>query len=150
FGRIQQFEQFDRIARSLVIKGVSSLLLLAIGLWLTHDALGAAAGIAVGFLLTLLFCDIPNSRFVAHLASQSSPPAASSESSLASAPQLWAFLKQAAPLAFASSLIILNPNIVIYALRIAFGKDSTPLIGTFGAFNYLPQIGMNVVAAVAV
>ena len=153
WGRMQQFERFDRIAWSQAIKGVTSLSLLAVGLILTHDALGAAAGIALGFLITLVLSDIPTAWAVAGQRPQSTRSMASRLSAewYGGARQLWQFVRQAAPLAFASSLVLLNGNLVIYFIRWSFAAEKAePMVGVFGAFSYLVQAGMILVTATGV
>src|SRR6185369_14329819 len=53
-GRLQQCERWDVIAGSLALKGIGSLALLALGLWLTGDLLIAACALAVSWLV--VFC----------------------------------------------------------------------------------------------
>jgi O-antigen/teichoic acid export membrane protein len=153
WGRMQQFEQFDWIAWSLMIKGATSLVLLSVGLLLTHDAVGASAGIATGFFLTLLLWDIPSALKVSGQAPHSIIFDARDLSAKwqDSAGPMWEFVRQAAPLAFASSVVLLNGNLVIYFIRWSFAAEKAePMVGLFGAFNYLPQVGMIVMAAIAV
>ena len=153
WGRMQQFERFDRIAWAMMIKGVTSLALLAIGLVWTHDALGAAAGIAIGFLLTLLLWDIPSAFQLVGSGARSIRSKAKQFSAewRANIGDLWRLVRQAAPLAFASSMVLLNGNLVIYFIRWHFGADQAePMVGVFGVFNYLVQAGMILVAAIVV
>ena len=149
FGRMQQFERLDRVALSMMIKGLISLIMLAIGLAVTHDAVGAAAGIAISFLITLLLIDIPTRRLVTkHAAlSESHAPLCSEWGDLV----LQRFFRFAACSAhctlqaFASGLVVLNPNILIYFIRWSWGKRSEELVGVYGSLSYLAQIGTIVV-----
>ena len=153
WGRMQQFERFDQIAISMVIKGLTSLAFLTAGLLWTHDALGAGAGIALGFLLTLLLWDIPRAGKVCGQVPQSIFAKATQFPAQwrGSLGPLWQFVRQAAPLAFASSVVLVNGNLVIYFIRWSFAATKAePMVGVFGAFNYLPQVGMIVIAAIAV
>ncbi len=149
FGRMQQFERLDRVALSMMIKGLISLIMLAIGLAVTHDAVGAAAGIAISFLITLLLIDIPSARLVTKHAALSESHAHSARNggpwffSGSSGLQL---VRGAAPLAFASGLVVLNPNILIYFIRWSSGERTEELVGVYGSLSYLAQIGTIVVA----
>ncbi len=158
FGRMQQFGRFDCIARSLIVKGLSSVACLALGLVLTHDALGAAGGIAAAFLLTLLLWDIPTVLGIGKasgLASRSNSPNSAVpqkllNDSLDSGGEILKFVWHAAPLAFAFSLVALNANMPIYILRWHFGDAGDPMIGVFGALNYLPSAGAVLMNAIGV
>ena len=153
WGRMQQFERFDRIAISMVIKGVTSLAFLTVGLLYSHDALGAGVGIAAGFFLTLLLWDLPSAGKLSGSQSHSILATATQFPALwrGNVGAMWQFVRQAAPLAFASSVVLVNGNLVIYFIHWSFAAaKAEPMVGVFGAFNYLPQVGMIVVAAVAV
>jgi len=60
FGLLRQHERMDRIAISMAIEGVLSLLLLTAGLSLLHSIVWAAAGSALASALVALAYDIPN------------------------------------------------------------------------------------------
>ena len=142
FGRMQQFSRFDRIALSQIIRGLTTLVCLAIGLFFTHDALGAAIGLVMGFLLTLAIYDFPTAHRIAwNSANVTVQQENDSEPTSGSAANVGKFLWHAAPLAFATTLVSLNLNMPIYFLRGYFHKESEPMIGVFGALNYLPQVG---------
>jgi O-antigen/teichoic acid export membrane protein len=155
WGRMQQLERFDRIAISFVLKGAASLLLLSIGLIIARNheffhlgadlgAFAAACGISIGFLLSLLFWDIPSVRVLnAQVAEKHRQSFALGE--------MREFIATAAPLAFATSLVLINGSFPIYFMRWYYGPEiAEPMIGVFGAFNYLVQVGAMIVAAVAV
>jgi O-antigen/teichoic acid export membrane protein len=155
WGRMQQLERFDRIAISFALKGAASLLFLTVGLIISrdhdisdlsvdHGAFAAACGIGIGFLLSLLFWDIPNARTL-------NAQAADAQRQAWSIAEMRGFIATAAPLAFATSLVLINGGFPIYFMRWHYGPElAEPMIGVFGAFNYLVQIGAMVVAAVAV
>jgi O-antigen/teichoic acid export membrane protein len=153
FGRMQQFERLDRVALSMVIKGLTSLVFLAFGLVITHDAIGAAAGIVLGFLITLLLVDIPSARLAAQHAARAGlleHPDQTEGPLFLGDGSGWQLIRRAAPLAFASGLIVLNPNILIYFIGWTSGARSEELVGVYGSLNYLPQIGTIVVSALGV
>jgi len=59
-GLMQQHERMDRVGIALMIRGPVKLVLLAIGLLLTQDALWGVAGIALVSAVTLFAWDLPN------------------------------------------------------------------------------------------
>jgi O-antigen/teichoic acid export membrane protein len=157
FGRIQQFGRFDRLARCQIIKGVATLACLGIGVVVTRDALGAAAGAAAGFLLTLVLFDLPTAQSVARSVTTTphaaSPLDSQSQADIDTPRQMWDFVVHAAPLAFATTLVAFNLNMAIYFLHWCYGSDPKliePLVGTYGALNYLPSIGAILMNAVGV
>ena len=154
FGRMQQFWQFDRIAQSQIIKGVATLACLAIGLFLTRDALGAAIGLGIGFFLSLLMWDVPLARKAARLAQATAQIASTSNTGAGvffdSPARLGQFLRHAAPLAFATTLVAVNLNMPVYFLRVFYHEQGEALIGIYGALNYLPTAGAVLVTAIGV
>ncbi len=65
YGLIQQNEHMDRIARSYIVKGILSLLLMSMGLYVSGSIVVGAAGLAVAWGLVLVCLDLPNaSKFL--------------------------------------------------------------------------------------
>jgi O-antigen/teichoic acid export membrane protein len=65
YGLIQQNEQMDRIARSSIVKGILSLTLMSLGLYLSHSIVVGTAGLALAWGLVLICRDLPNaSKFL--------------------------------------------------------------------------------------
>jgi O-antigen/teichoic acid export membrane protein len=62
YGLFQQRERMDRIALSLMLRGPLALVGLGIGMALTDSVVGGALGMAVSWLLVMIFYDIRNTR----------------------------------------------------------------------------------------
>jgi O-antigen/teichoic acid export membrane protein len=72
YGLLQQNEQMDRIARASIVKGLLSLLLMSLGLYLSKSIVVGAAGLALAWGLVLVCLDLPN---VSKLLNRSPSPA---------------------------------------------------------------------------
>jgi O-antigen/teichoic acid export membrane protein len=59
YGLIQQHERMDWISISSMIKGILSLLMLDLGMILTHSVLGGTIGLLIAWTLVLVCYDIP-------------------------------------------------------------------------------------------
>lgn len=146
YGLSHQQEQMDRIARSLMIKGPLSLLLLGLGVYLTSSVVWGAVGLAVAWALVLLYYDIRSGVFIL---SKTLPP----KSSVAAALQprwhgktLRKLIWLALPLGFVTMLISLNTNIPRYFVERYLGERE---LGIFAAIAYLMVAGQIVVGALA-
>src|SRR5262249_54002175 len=64
YGLLQQHEQMDRIAHSMMIKGPLSLLALAAAIVLTGSILWGSVALAASWALLLVTYDIPNGLLV--------------------------------------------------------------------------------------
>ncbi len=64
YGLLQQHERMDRIATSMMIKGPLSLIVFAVGVYLTHSVLWATLGLALTWALILAGYDIRSALFV--------------------------------------------------------------------------------------
>jgi O-antigen/teichoic acid export membrane protein len=60
YGLLQQNERMDLIARSSIVKGILSLILMSLGLYLSGSIIVGAAGLAVAWGLVLVCLDLPN------------------------------------------------------------------------------------------
>jgi O-antigen/teichoic acid export membrane protein len=60
YGFIQQNEQMDRIARSMTIKGILSLIMMSFGVYISGSVLWGTVGLAVAWGIVLLTIDLPN------------------------------------------------------------------------------------------
>jgi len=156
FGRLQQFEKFDWIARSQFVKGAATLTCLAIGLAITRDAFGAALGLVAGFMLTLLFWDAPLARRIARGEDHdiAAKRVNATKGAAAFSPdtefQIRQFLWHAIPLALATTLVTVNLNMPIYFLRLFYGQAAEPLIGVYGTLNQLPAVGSVLMNAIGI
>ena len=107
------------------------------------------------FLLTLLLCDMPTAIGIGKRVRQtpqeiprSNKPPVDQNDSLDSVSEILKFVWHAAPLAFAFSLVALNANMSIYALHWYLGDAGAPIIGVYGALNYLPAAGAMLMNAI--
>ncbi len=65
YGLIQQNERMDRIARSMIVKGILSFTLMSLGVYLSGTVLWGTLGLAVSWGLVLFCLDLPNaSKFL--------------------------------------------------------------------------------------
>lgn len=62
YGLFQSQERMDRIGRSVAIKSILSLVGMVVIFWMTRNIVAAAGGIALSYLLTLIFYDFYNAR----------------------------------------------------------------------------------------
>jgi O-antigen/teichoic acid export membrane protein len=60
YGLFQRYERMDRMALSQIIRGVSALAGLSIGIYVTRDLLVGVYGLITGWLVGLVIFDIPN------------------------------------------------------------------------------------------
>lgn len=134
FGLLQQRERMDRIAKSLMIEGPATLVVMAAVLALTRSIVAAAAAMALVWLLQLLLYD---ARSAARLLRAWPRPR-----------WHWPTLRRLAwlalPLGVTTLLISLNTNIPRYVMERAWGEAD---LGVFAALTYLIVAGSAVVAA---
>jgi O-antigen/teichoic acid export membrane protein len=156
-GLFQYHERMDRIAISLMIKGPLSLLMLGVGVRLSNSVLGGAIGLAIAWLLVLVFYDLPSGAVIL----KGIPALAGTEDAVNFTPnqypprnrQLqprfsWATLQRliwlSLPLGFVMMLISLNTNIPRYFIERYLGERE---LGIFSALSYLMVAGGIVVNA---
>lgn len=60
YGFVQQNEQMDRIARSMIVKGILSLTLMSFGVYISGSVLWGTVGLAVAWGIVLVSIDLPN------------------------------------------------------------------------------------------
>jgi O-antigen/teichoic acid export membrane protein len=150
-GLFQYHERMDRIAISMMIKGVLSLLFLGIGVYLTGTVLGGAIGLSFIWALVLIFYDIPNGVSILRnsvLAQQQEEIAISNWTRLLQptfdSSVLNSLVKLSFPLGFVMMLISLNANIPRYFIEHHLGESN---LGIFSALSYLMVAGNIVVGA---
>jgi O-antigen/teichoic acid export membrane protein len=150
-GLFQYHERMDRIAISLMIKGPLSLLLLGIGLKLTGTVLGGSIGLAVVWLVVLIFYDIPKAAaiFKDSNSIQSHDGMAISDQDRSLLPRfnsknLQSLLGLSLPLGFVMMLGSLNANIPRYFIEHYLGDRN---LGIFSALSYLMVAGNIVIGA---
>ncbi|MFB3880275.1 MAG: oligosaccharide flippase family protein [Armatimonadota bacterium] len=146
YGLLQKWERLDLQARSLMLKGPSSLLALGVLVHLTHNVAWGALGMLFAWTALMLAYDVPNARrlmgyrgIVDHF-------------SLGS---LWsgrmAVLRRLAwlalPMGVVAMLDSLNTNVPRYVIK---GHMDNAALGYFTAMSVIPVYGNMVVASLAV
>lgn len=151
YGLIQQHERMDRIAISMMIKGPLSLLLLGLGIYLTHSVLWGAVGLAVAWAIVLVSYDIRSGVLILNTIPQTpeSKKVGDTSLKLALSPRwhlgtLRKLVWCALPLGFVMMLISLNTNIPRYFIERYQGERE---LGIFAAIAYLMLAGSMVVNA---
>ncbi len=134
YGFLQNRERMDRIAVSMVIKGLLGLTALSTTLYLTRDILTSILALAAAWAVVLALYDIPSTRRLLRSDNTLSSPAGDSMR------PKWdrAILKKLAwlslPLGCTMMLVSLNVNIPRYFIQGYFGERQ---LGLFVAVSYL-------------
>lgn len=136
FGLLQQHERMDRIAKSLMIEGIATLVVAAAVMAVTHSLFLVTAAIAVVWGLQLFFYDL-RSGWIVTGSLRLLRPTFRRDSMLR---LLWLAL----PLGFVVMLISLNTNIPRYFIETYLGSAQ---LGIFAAMGYLILAGNTVVSA---
>lgn len=153
FGLLQQHERMDHIAKSMMTKGLMSLVVMGTLAYLTHSVLWGAAGMAVVLFLRFIGYD---ARCAANLLKQY-PQAP--EADRASANSGWSQLRPrwdpgtllrlawlALPMGCVAALISLNTNIPRYFVEGYLGEGA---LGVYSALAYVAIAGNTVINALA-
>ncbi|MBD2361834.1 oligosaccharide flippase family protein [Anabaena minutissima FACHB-250] len=136
YGLIQQQERMDRIALSLMLKGLLSLLFLAIGIYISGSILGGVAGLVLAWGLVLFAYDIRSGFLMLRRKSQLQP----CWHRKTITKLVWLCL----PLGCVMMLISLNSNIPLYFIEQYLGERE---LGIFSALAYLMVAGNMLVNA---
>jgi O-antigen/teichoic acid export membrane protein len=151
YGLLQQHEQMDRIARSMMIKGVLSLAVLGAGVVLTGSVLGGAVGLAAVWALLLATYDVRSGALLLRGSAVTRPALLNEAPGPASGlrprwawPTLGRLTGLGLPLGLVMLLISLNTNIPRYFIEHFLG---TRELGIFAAMAYLMVAGTTVVSA---
>lgn len=144
YGLLQQYERMDRIAKSMMVKGVLSLLFLSAGVYLTRSVAVGAALMAAAMLARLVLYDLPSGRLA--LAANSGTEGVISGSirprfAMDTMKQLFVL---ALPLGLVMMLLSLNTNIPRYLLERYLGEGE---LGIFASLAYLLSAGTMVISA---
>jgi O-antigen/teichoic acid export membrane protein len=136
YGLIQQHERMDQIAKSLMIKGPLSLLLLGLGVYLSGRVIWGVLGLVFAWLVVLFGCDLPIGLLMVKQRRKLQPH------------WHWQTLIKliwlALPLGFVMMLISFNANIPRYFIERYLGEQE---LGIFAALAYLMVAGGMVVNA---
>jgi O-antigen/teichoic acid export membrane protein len=148
-GLLQKHERMDIIAQSLMLKGLGSVAALAGGVYLTRSAVGGALGVALVSGLSLVFYDIPRSRWV-HKVLHTSEGRCRDSALLERLAPCWEWPTLvrltwlALPLGAVMMLLSLNANIPRYVVEAQLGEGQ---LGIFAALNALTAAGSIVATA---
>lgn len=128
---MQRRERMDRIALSMILRGILSVAGLAVALWLTDSLVAGALALAVGRILVLLLYD---------------KPAGSAGETLSMRGRAWHsdVFVSALPLGIVLMLGALNTNLPRYAIEWAAG---TRELGAFAAVASFITVGTTTVHA---
>jgi len=150
FGLLQQHERMDRIAKSMMIKGLLSLVALGAGVYLTKSTLWGTIGLATAWILVLVGYDIHNGALILKISPQTADMPAHNPAGLKILSPRWEKAKLvnltllALPLGFVMLLISLNSNIPRYFVEHYLGERQ---LGIFAAISYLMVVGTTIVSA---
>lgn len=151
YGLLQQHERMDRIATSMIMKGLFSLAALSGVLYLTHSALWSTLALAVVWALVLVGYDVRNGARILQRAigMGMSPPGGVSLqihvlAPLWDAPRLTKLALLALPVGLVMMLISLSANIPRYFVDHDLGDKQ---LGVFGALAYVLVAGTTVTDA---
>lgn len=131
YGLIHNHERLDVIAHSLIARGILALAGVAVGMSLTHSTAGAAAGMALSWMLVLGLHDIPRARALM----QSEPVR---EDRVFEWDAIRRLVVLAAPLGFVIMLVSLQTNIPRYFVEHHLGRAQ---LGIFAALSSLVLAG---------
>lgn len=140
YGLLQQHERMDRIAISMMIKGMLSLAVFAALMWLIRSLLVATASLAVVWGLVTAAYDVPSGARVLTAGGQSQRelrPRWRSEG-------MGRLACLTLPLGFVMMLVSLNTSIPRYAIERYLGEHD---LGVFAAVTALLVVGSTVVGA---
>lgn len=146
FGLLQQRERMDYIAKSMIIKGILSLVTMAAAVALTRSMVWGSAALFLSWTAVLFLYDIPSVRRMAALKSNTDDDLTPEE---AITPRwewrrLLRLIWLSLPLGFVMMLISLNSNIPRYFVE-NFHNETE--LGIFSAMAYLMIAGTFVINA---
>lgn len=146
YGLLQQHERMDRIARSMMIKGLLSLIALSLGVYLTGNLVWGAVGLGMAWLLILLGYDLRSGVLVLKLTQmpESQNGLRGGVYPLWDMQVLGRLVWLALPLGLVMLLISLNDNIPRYFINSYLEERE---LGIFAAIAYLQRVGITVVNA---
>ena len=143
-GRLQQRERLDRVAQSILLRSLPSVVAFAVGVWLTGQLMWGVIAVAVVRGVVLATWDIPQSL---RIRAQDPLPVKQSLATRKSHPlaRIARLARQAFPLGLVMMLIALGAAAPRYFVEHQFGESE---LGIFGAIGYLSLIGATAVGAI--
>ncbi len=146
-GLLQQHERMDRIAVSMMLRGVVSLAALATGVWLTGRLFWGVLGMVLAWALVLAVYDCRSAYLFLSEGAREATSSSLAPRSSSLAPRLAVLgrvIWLALPLGVVTCLISLNTNIPRYFIEHQLGLRA---LGIFSAIGYLMVAGNTVVGA---
>jgi O-antigen/teichoic acid export membrane protein len=134
YGLYQKFERMDMIAQSLIIRGISSLFIIAILITMTNSLVIAVLGFALTWIMLFFIIEVPKVKQMAkiELSSTINQP-------------IRKLLFTSLPLGIVMMMISLYTNIPRYVIEHTIGMEA---VGYFSAIFYIVTAGNLVVNAV--
>jgi len=145
YGLFQQHERMDRVALSKIIKGLTSLVALGLGMWLTGEVFWATVGLAATWAALLLVFDMRSGRWI--LERGYGEHTSDGKSRLRpdfDIRHLLTLAWMALPLGIVLMLISLNTNIPRYFIEHQLGAHE---LGIYAALAYLIVAGNMIIDA---
>ena len=143
YGYLQHRERMDRIAQSMMIRGLLGMIALWTGLVLTGSVLVGVVGMAAVWGAILVFFDL---RGLRRDAPELPPIAALLHPATMRWQSVWRLAVVAAPLGVVMMLVSLNVNLPRYAIQHYGGERS---LGVFAAVAYTMVAGTTIIGALA-
>ncbi|HVO42921.1 MAG TPA: oligosaccharide flippase family protein [Aggregatilineales bacterium] len=140
YGLLQRHEQMDRISISLILKGILSLIMLALGQYLTRSVLWASVGWALASVIVVVFYDLRSAALIL----RRTPHAYDSRIPRFNFLVLRKLTRLALPLGITMVLLSLGSSIPRYFVEHYSGERG---LGIFAAMAYLMTAGSTVIGA---
>ncbi len=144
YGFLQQQERMDRIAISMIGKGVLSIAVLSTALYLTRSLVWGVMGLVAAWAIVLVWYDIPNFYTMQGILEKDSLKCSSLFSLKWHTKTLLRLFWVSLPLGFVMMLISLNANLPRYFIEHYLGQRD---LGIFAAMAYLQVVGTTVISA---
>jgi O-antigen/teichoic acid export membrane protein len=150
YGLLQQNERMDWIAKSMMIKGPLSLLVLSLVVYFTGSVFWGVVSMATAWFLVLISYDLRNGIKVSRSDTFSDKPVTLKHDRNNIIVPLWEWerlkrlFKDAFPLGVVMLLVSINPNLPRYFIEHYWGEYE---LGIFAAIAYLMVVGGMVVGA---
>lgn len=151
YGLLQFHERMDRIAKSMIIKGLSAFIAFSFGVYSTNTVIWGIVGFIAAGIMTLLLYDIRSGFFIIQLnRSILDDPLSKEKTTLMDLMPSWELktlikiIKLSLPLGVVMLLLSLNENISKYFIERLLGERE---LGIFAAMAYLTIIGSTMINA---
>ncbi|MEK5023990.1 lipopolysaccharide biosynthesis protein [Paenibacillus sp. FSL M7-1046] len=144
FGLFQRNEKMEYVGKSMILKGLSSVLVLGISVYLTQSIAAGALALALAWLGILLFYDMKNGAAMLHSGSAEGRPKKGRLVSLwkdfgkGERTTLKGLLLLVLPLGITATLDSLNSSIPRYFLQHIGGEEA---LGYYSAIAYIMMAG---------